>query len=183
MGQHQVEFQSLRSIHQEELNRIEQAHINKTVQQLNALREKLDNEREDACAKEREIMRVKYVKQLDEMDAIHTSKFQRLQVQLDLLIVNLICFIHPILSTDRDRTGEGSMVRRRIKNKNTRRRKNSSSRREAETRKDGRPTAFASRNRNTQTAKCRASSSIENQMGRRERRGNQSAKAPSRDEF
>jgi hypothetical protein len=80
MGQHQVELQSLRSIHQEELHRIEQSNLNKTVQQLNALREKMENDREDACAKEREIMRAKYDKQLDEMEVIHTSKFQRLQV-------------------------------------------------------------------------------------------------------
>jgi hypothetical protein len=81
MSQHQVELQSLRSIHQEEINRIEQAHLNKTVQQLNALREKMDNDREDACAKEREVMRVKYDKQLDEMEHINTSKLQRLQVK------------------------------------------------------------------------------------------------------
>lgn len=99
MGQHQVELQSLRSIHQEELNRIEQAHLNKTVQQLNALREKMDNDREDACAKEREILRVKYDKQLDEMEAIHTSKFQRLQVKLFLIVVIAhFLFIHTILN-------------------------------------------------------------------------------------
>ncbi len=81
MGQHQIELQSLRSIHQEELIRIEQAHLSKTVQQLNALREKMDNDREEACAKERETMRAKYDKQLDEMEAIHASKCQRLQVK------------------------------------------------------------------------------------------------------
>ena len=82
MGQHQIELQSLRSIHQEEIIRIEQAHLNKTVQQLNALREKMDSDREEACAKEREIMRSKYDKQLDEMETIHASKCQRLQVKL-----------------------------------------------------------------------------------------------------
>lgn len=80
MNQHQTELQTLRSIHQEELARIEQVHLNKTVQQLNALREKMDNDREEACAKERELMRAKYDKQLDEMEAIHASKCQRLQV-------------------------------------------------------------------------------------------------------
>ncbi|KZS22077.1 Uncharacterized protein APZ42_010960 [Daphnia magna] len=75
MSQHHTELQSLRSIHQEELSRIEQTHLNKTAQQLNALREKMDNDREEACAKEREIMRAKYDKQLDEMEAIHASKF------------------------------------------------------------------------------------------------------------
>ena len=80
MSQHQIELQSLRSIHQEELIRVEQTHLSKTVQQLNSLREKMDNEREEACAKERESMRAKYDKQLDEMETLHTSKFQRLQV-------------------------------------------------------------------------------------------------------
>lgn len=81
MSQHHTELQSLRSIHQEEISRIEQAHLNKTAQQLNALREKMDNDREEACAKEREMMRAKYDKQLDEMEVIHTSKCQRMQVQ------------------------------------------------------------------------------------------------------
>lgn len=35
MGQHQIELQSLRAIHQEELLRVEQTHMAKTVQQIN----------------------------------------------------------------------------------------------------------------------------------------------------
>ncbi|XP_057372153.1 centrosomal protein of 131 kDa-like [Daphnia carinata] len=83
MSQHHTELQSLRSIHQEEISRIEQTHLNKTAQQLNALREKMDNDREEACAKEREIMRAKYDKQLDEMEAIHASKCQRMQIEIE----------------------------------------------------------------------------------------------------
>ena len=80
MSQHQIELQNLRAIHQDELHRIEHSHAAKMAQQLNALRERLDADREDACAKEREMMRTKYDKQLDEMDSIHSAKFQRLQV-------------------------------------------------------------------------------------------------------
>lgn len=80
MGQHQIELQSLRSIHQEELIRVEQAQISKSVQQLNSLRERMETDREEACAKEREMMRIKYSKQLDEVEAHHAAKYQRLQV-------------------------------------------------------------------------------------------------------
>lgn len=72
----------MRSIHQEELLQREQAQMSKAVQQLNALREKMENEREDACTKEREIMRAKYEKELNELEALHSAKYQRLQVIL-----------------------------------------------------------------------------------------------------
>ena len=80
MAQHQIELQSLRAIHQDELLRAEQASLTKTAQQLNSLRDRLDADREEACAREREIMRTKFEKQLDEMENIHVAKFQRLQV-------------------------------------------------------------------------------------------------------
>ncbi len=80
MSQHQIELQSLRAIHQDELLRAEQQQLTKTAQQLNALRERLDAERDEACVREREHMRSKFEKQLDEMESIHVVKFQRLQV-------------------------------------------------------------------------------------------------------
>ena len=104
MTQHQIELQSLRAIHQDELLRNEQAHLSKTAQQLNALRERLDSEREEACAKERDMMRCKYDKQLDDMESIHTSKFQRFQVIkkkffkkiiiIEIKMQNNTCLIH-----------------------------------------------------------------------------------------
>ena len=80
MSQHQIELQSLRAIHQDELLRAEQTQLTKTAQQLNGLRERLEVEREEACAREREIMRSKFEKQLDEMENLHGAKYQRLQV-------------------------------------------------------------------------------------------------------
>lgn len=80
MAQHQIELQSLRAIHQDELIRVEQSQMNKASQQLNALRERMESEREEACAKEREVMRMKFDRQLDDMENIHAAKHQRIQV-------------------------------------------------------------------------------------------------------
>ena len=80
MTQHQIELQSLRALHQDELIRSEQQHLTKAAQQLNVLRERLDAEREDAVVKERDAMRAKYDKQLDDVEALQTAKFQRFQV-------------------------------------------------------------------------------------------------------
>ena len=83
VAQHQMELQSLRALHQEEIIRLEQAHASKLAQQLNALRDKANTEREDACTKEREIMRIKYDKQLQELESFYSSKYNQFQVRKD----------------------------------------------------------------------------------------------------
>ena len=85
MTQHQIELQSLRALHQDELMRNEQQHLTKTAQQLNALRERLDTERDDAVAKERDAMRAKFDKQIDDVEALHAAKFQRFQVSVQFI--------------------------------------------------------------------------------------------------
>ena len=98
MTQHQIELQSLRALHQDELMRSEQQHMTKTAQQLNALRERLDAERDDAVAKERDAMRAKYDKQIDDVEALHAAKFQRFQVRSILLLLLLLLLLFQSLN-------------------------------------------------------------------------------------